>query len=219
MDYLQRLLQAFPTDTYANTIRALREGVAAADDAIKGIPLLDTPVGRDCRGLVRRAGILHRFEAMCKAGDLPFSCDMAPMPRGNWHWLNIQSEGVIGHIVRTEKPNSFPEDTPNRQDQRARNQGDLFDNPDVVPIESLKLYAWLCYRATPNGALAHAFWNMPSAGQEGKEDAWLARVNLMNVMVPRKSEDLDRPAKVDPRARMKLKEIATDLVKKKNDKA
>lgn len=218
MDFLARLSNAFPPDTYANTLRALKEGVASADDAIKGIPLLNNPIGKDYRGLLRRAGIICRFEAMCKAGDLPFKCAITPMPKGTWHWLDIHSAKVVGHLVRTAEPDAFPEDTPNRQDQRARNQLDLFEDKKVTRISNLKLYAWLCYRALPDGMIAHAFWNMPSAKTEGKPDEWLARINLMNLVIPKRDEDdVRRPGKVDPKTLMKLKEQAHLISAKEKD--
>jgi hypothetical protein len=195
----------------------LREGIASADDAIKGIPFLDTPVGGDYRGLVRRAGIFHRTKDMCKAGDLPFRAEFSPMPRGTWHWLDIWSGDVHAHIVRTEEADAFPDDTPNRQDQRALNIRDLFEDERVVRLESVKLYAWLCYGATPNGALTHALWQAPSAKVDGKIDEWLARMNLLNTVVLKKSEDPKRPAKIDPKTRMKLRDQAEKIRKQKKD--
>jgi hypothetical protein len=148
MPFHSRLQKAFPIETYANTLRALREGIASADDAIKGISMLDNPVGRDYRGLLRRAGIFHRIREMCRSGDLPFKAEFSPMPYGSWHWLDIWSGDVHSHIVRTEEPDAFPEDTPNRQDQRATNIRDLFEDDKVVSLQPLKLYTWLCYRVT-----------------------------------------------------------------------
>jgi hypothetical protein len=217
MTFLERLQRAYPFESYANTLRALREGIAAADDTIKGIPMLAGGVGDDYRGLMRRAGIFHRIAEMCKAGDLPFRAELTPMPRGTWHWLDIFSGDAHGHIVRTEEPSAFPEDTPNRQDQRARNTRDLFEDKRVVRLESVKLYSWLCYRATPDGALFHALWQAPSAKVDGKPDEWLARINLLNVTVIKKSDDLQRPAKVDPKTKMKLRETAQNFIKKKNE--
>jgi hypothetical protein len=177
-----------------------------------------TEVGDDYRGLIRRAGILHRFQQMCKAGDLPFKCALAPMPRGTWHWLDIWSGDTHGHIVRTEDPLAFPEDTPNRQDAAASNMPDLFETEDerVVRLVPPKLYAWLCYRASPDGRLSHALWQAPSANA----DEWLARINLLNVTVPKKTEDAARQATVDPKTKMKLRDDVQQLFdkrKKKND--
>jgi hypothetical protein len=217
--FLELLQTAFPDETYANTLRALREGIASADDALKGTPLLHNPAGRDYRGLIRRVGIFQRFRDMCKAGDLPFSADYSPMPRGTWHWLDIRSGEVHAHIVRSEESDAFPEDTPNRQDQRARNMRDLFEDDQVARLESLRLYAWLCYKATPDGALAHALWQAPSAKLDGKKDEWLARINLLNVVrVKSSSDDPKRPAKVDPKTRMRLRDQANEIIKKNTEK-
>jgi hypothetical protein len=212
VDFNALLDRAFPYETYANTLRALKQGIANADATIKGTPLLNNPTGQDLRGLIRRVGILQQFDRMCKAGDLPFRSEMAQMPIGTWHWLNIWSGDVLAHIVRTEEPDKFPEDTLNRQDRRARNNEDLFE-PKIVSIEPMKLYAWLCYRALPNGALAHAVWGFPAADAE----EWLARKNLMNVVIPKKEDDPGRPAKVDPKDKLKLREIADIIIQDKKE--
>jgi len=216
--FQQRLESAYPSETYANTLRALREGIASADDTIRGIPMLASDVGDDYRGLIRRAGILHLFAEMCKAGDLPFQCSISPMPRGTWHWLDIYSGDTHGHIVRTEDPTAFPEDTPNRQDARASNMLDLFETEDerIIRLSPPKLYTWLCYRASPTGQLSHALWQAPSANA----DEWLARINLMIVSMPKKSDDPKLPGRVDPKAKMKLRDDVQQLFdenKKKSD--
>jgi hypothetical protein len=216
--FQQRLEGAFPSETFANTLRALREGIASADDTIKGIPMLANDVGEDYRGLIRRAGILHRFAEMCKAGDLPFNCSLSAMPRGTWHWLDIYSGDAHGHIVRTEEPAAFPEDTPNRQDARTSNMLDLFETEDerIVRLSPPKLYTWLCYRASPVGQLSHALWQAPSANA----NEWLARINLMIAPVPKKSDDPKLPGGVDPKTKMKLRDDVRQLIdenKKKRD--
>jgi hypothetical protein len=155
---------------------------------------------------------------MCRAGDLPFRCEVTPMPRGTWHWLDVYSGDTHGHIVRTEDPQAFPEDTPNRQDARATNMPDLFETEEerVVRLSPPKLYTWLCYRAAPDGRLSHALWQAPSASA----DEWLCRINLMAVTVVKKSDNIDRPAKVDPKTKMKLREHVENLaeMKKFDDK-
>jgi hypothetical protein len=216
--FQQRLESAYPSETYANTLRALREGIASADDTMRGIPMLTSVVGEDYRGLIRRAGIIHRFAEMCKAGDLPFQCSLSPMPRGTWHWLDIYSGETHGHIVRTEDPTAFPEDTPNRQDARASNMPDLFETEEerIIRLSPPKLYTWLCYRPTPDGQLFHALWQAPSANAND----WLARINLMAAPMPKKSDDPKRPGKVDPKTKMKLREGVQQLIdqnKKKSD--
>lgn len=211
--FQERLDNAYPYETYANTLQALREGIASADDTIKGVPMFASEIGEDYRGLIRRAGILDRFAEMCATGDLPFKCELSPMPRGTWHWLDIYSGDTHSHIVRTEAPDAFPEDTPNRQDARATNTPDLFETEEerIIRLSPPRLYTWLCYRAAPDGRLSHALWQAPSANA----DEWLARINLMAVTVLKKSDDLQRPAKVDPRTKMKLRDSVQQLVDKK----
>ena len=210
--FQQRLENAYPLETYANTLRALHEGIAAADDTIKGIPMFSSEVGDDYRGLIRRAGILNRFAEMCKAGDLPFKCALTPMPRGTWHWLDIWSDDCHGHIVRTEELDKFPEDTPNRQDARASNMPNLFETEEerIILLSPPKLYTWLCYRSAPDGRLSHALWQAPSASA----DKWLCRINLMAVSLAKK-DDASRPAKVDPKTKMKLRDDVTAFIAKK----
>src|SRR6185437_14240661 len=134
-------------------------------------------------------------------------------PRGTWHWLDIWSGDVHGHIVRTEDPVAFPEDTPNRQDARASNMPDLFETADqrIVRLTPPQLYTWLCYRASPAGQVSHALWQAPS----GNADEWLARINLFNVTVLKKTEDATRPAKVDPKTKMKLRDDVQRLLEDK----
>jgi hypothetical protein len=95
---------------------------------------------------------------------------------------------------------------------------DLFETEDerVVRLTPPQLYTWLCYRASPAGHVSHALWQAPSANA----DEWLARINLLNVTVPKKTEDAARPAKVDPKTKMKLRDDVQQLIdkaKKKND--
>jgi hypothetical protein len=122
-----------------------------------------------------------------------------------------QERRFIAHPVRTEEPDKFPEDTPNRQDQRLRNQGDLFK--PVSNVDEIKyLYAWLYYKCTNNGALAHIGWGMPAAA----EDEWLARINLMNS--PSSLIEPSKPVQLDPKSVMSFKETVADNVTK-TDKA
>ena len=53
-----RLRAAFPPATDALAVRAIREGVLLADDLIKSASILNTLIGRDYRGLIRRAGVM-----------------------------------------------------------------------------------------------------------------------------------------------------------------
>lgn len=171
-DYTEILDAAFPSHTYGNTIRAIREGVAAGDEAIKGIPLLATPVGKNLRGFVRRAGVMNRLHELCEARELPFVAEFMHMPIGSWHWLEIRSGACHGYLIRTSESAEFPKDTPTQQDKRHTNQPDLFADPKVVALSQPRvLTAWLCYGATKNGATTHALWGLPSGADA---ETWLA---------------------------------------------
>lgn len=204
-DYHEILDGAFPEHSYGDTVRALREGVALGDDAVKSLPFLDTPVGKDFRGLIRRAGVMFRLHQLCEAGDLPFVAEFTPMPIGSWHWLEIRSGQCRGFLVRTPDRDAFPQDTPNQQDKRHSNQIEMFDDPKVVQLSTTKFYtAWLCYGATKNGALSHALWGLPSGAQA---ETWLARKDALNAVRTTvvRPEDAERP-KLNPRDKMKFRD-------------
>lgn len=55
--------KAFPASADAEVVRAVTEGVLLADDLIAHTPFLATPVGKNLRGLMRRAGVMYRFHA------------------------------------------------------------------------------------------------------------------------------------------------------------
>jgi hypothetical protein len=63
--------------------------VILADDLIAHTPFLATPVGKNLRGLMRRAGVMYRFHDLCELGDLPFQTSMVRMEKGSWHCLEI----------------------------------------------------------------------------------------------------------------------------------
>lgn len=218
-DYQQILQTAFPDNTFGDTARAIREGIALGDDTINGIPLLNTPVGKDIRGLIRRAAVMHRIHQLCEIGDLPFEAEFTPMPIGSWHWLEIRSGLCRGYLVRTKDKYAFPDDTPNQQDKRHSNQIDLFDDPKIVPMPHANtVNTWLCYGANKKGATTHAIWGVPS-GDEA--ETWLARRDILNVSraaihVPKETK---RP-KVDPRNAMKFRdEIQEAIEARQRDEA
>jgi len=216
-NYEDILNTAFPQHTYSNTIRALREGIAIGDDAVKGVPILDTPVGRDIRGLIRRAGVMSRLHELCQSGDLPFISEFSQMPIGSWHWLKLSSGECCGYLVRTPDKETFPADTPNQQDRRHSNQIELFEDPKVVPLSKAQYFsAWLCYGATRNGALTHALWGLPSGGEE---ENWLIRRDILNAVraTAPVTKNLEKP-KVDPRQVMKLRDDVQKMIKDR-DKA
>lgn len=174
MRFQDELDEAFPPSSDASVIRGVAEGIMLADKTLDNETFFRSLVGQDLRGHVRRAGILFRLHQMATAGDLPFQSDMAKMPRGNWHWVELRSRNFTSHVCRTDGPDLFPVDTPTRQDDRLTNQGDLFrDSSRIVPIKGY--IAWLTFGVGDSGALGHLCWGMPNA----TDDVWLARTNII----------------------------------------
>lgn len=179
-EHLQAELDAaFSHRNDSQLVRGAREGILLADGLMDSEPILKSLVGRDLRGHIRRAGILFRIHDLSTRGDLALEAEMVPMPRGNWHCVEIKSGAFKAHICRTETPGAFPDDTPTRQDARLVNAPDLFSGT-VVPFATLateikEFYAWLMFGASPNGKLGHLCWGVPSA--EGGD--WLAHTNVL----------------------------------------
>jgi hypothetical protein len=174
MTFQDLLDEAFPPEVDANIIRGVTEGIYLADTILESAGFLQSLVGQDLRGHLRRAGMLYRLHQMAMAGDIPLESTMTKMPRGNWHWVELRNKNFAAHVCRTNAPDAFPDDTPTRQDDRLTNQGDLFkDTSAVIPIKGYA--AWLTFGVGDSGALGHLCWGMPNA----KEDIWLARTNII----------------------------------------
>jgi hypothetical protein len=212
-----RLRAAFPPATDALAVRAIREGVLLADDLIKSAPILNTLIGSDYRGLIRRAGVMFSFHETCKRGDLPFKTVIRQMHRGHWHLLEITSGAERAQICRSEEADAFPEDTPVKQDERLANQFDLFQ--PLPPVETLlrripHLYVWLTFGVDALGNLTHVCWGAPA--KEEKE--WLAFENIL-----RRAAESGFPAipptsqTPDPKSKLRFKEHIEAALEKKND--
>lgn len=176
-----RLLSAYPEPTWPLLIRGVREGIGIADGVRRSTPFLSTRVGRDQRGLNRRAAIMWRLQMLCSSGELPFTAEEILNTKGNSHLLSILSQNIELHVVRTEDAEAFPEDARIRQDRRAINQPDLFKDGKIIPLtealrEVRRLYAWLTWAADAAGQLTHLCLAMP----EDSRDVWLARVNILH---------------------------------------
>jgi hypothetical protein len=176
-----RLLSAYPEATWPLIVRGFREGIRMADGLRRSTPFLSTLVGHDLRGFTRRAGIMWRLQMLCASGELPFKAYEVLNTNSTSHLLSVLSGNIELHIVRTEDAQAFPVDARIRQDHRAINQPDLFENPKIVPLtEALRdvtrLYGWLAWGATPAGELTHLCLAMP----EDKRDEWLARINILH---------------------------------------
>jgi hypothetical protein len=217
-----RMRSAFPPTTDQMTVRAIREGVLLADDLITSAPLLNTLIGRDYRGLIRRAGVMFSMHEFCERGDLPFQTSIRQMHRGHWHLLEIRSGKERAQICRTDEYDAFPEDTPVKQDERLVNQIDMFD--DTPPIGEIldripHLYVWLTFGADRNGTLTHVCWAAPAK----TEKQWLAFENILRRAAGQggapPSAPLGSPPP-DPKSKLRFRaEIEAALGKKNDEKS
>jgi hypothetical protein len=211
-EFQVRLDAAFPASTDETVARGFREGIILADSWLKSHPFLNGPLGRDIRGQVRRCGILFRVHEMAKSGDLPFASKLLPMPRGNWHWVELQSAGIKSHICRSESPAAYPEDTPTRQDERLGNQFDFDFMPKPVEADPQAMFAWLTYGIAFDGTLGHLCWAMPiSTG-----DAWLARTNILVRLAEAAREA--NPETATKSLKLKFKDHIEDALNKDRDR-
>jgi hypothetical protein len=212
-----RMRAAFPPATDFATIRAVREGVLVADDLIRNTPLLNTLIGQDYRGLIRRAGVMFSFHESCQRGDLPFKTIIRRMHRGHWHLLEITSGLERAQICRTAEADAFPDDTPVKQDERLVNQFDLFEK--LPPIDTLlrrisRLYVWLTFGVDQVGNVTHVCWAAPAK----REEQWLAFENILR----RASEGgatVTPPASPapDPKSKLRFREHIEEAIEKKSD--
>src|SRR5580700_7287717 len=117
-EYRNLLVQAFPETTWPTLIRGIREAIKIADGVRLSTPFLTTLVGRDLRGLMRRAALMWRIQMLCKTKELPFDANEItnPYTNGTSHLLVVRSNSIELHIVRTEEPSAFPVDAQIRQD-------------------------------------------------------------------------------------------------------
>jgi hypothetical protein len=217
---LQDLLAvAFPPSSDAEVIRGVTEGVLLADDLTKNTPMLKHLGGYDLRGHLRRVGIMFRLHDLSDRGDLPFATEIAQMPHGPWHWLEIKSKNFRAHVCRTEGQFDFPDDTLSRQDERLRNQPDLFDR-SVAPLHQIaknshQLYSWLTFGADRAGKILHICWAMPPADQTG----WLAHINVIGRATSHATSPIPH-ATTPKRVKLEFREhVLSTVEKKQKDKS
>lgn len=184
-----RLLGAYPEQTWPTLTRGVREGVRIADDVRRSTPFLSTRIGGDLRGLLRRAAIMWRLQMLCRSSELPFKADEVLNSNGSSHLLSVLSNNIELHVVRTDDADAFPEDAPIRQDKRASNSADLFDDGKIVAINQAvetvpRLYGWIAWGATARGDLTHLCLAMP----EWRQDAWLAHLNVLHRVLLQERE-------------------------------
>ncbi|MDX8508607.1 hypothetical protein [Mesorhizobium captivum] len=204
----ERLRLAFPPSCDLLLSRAVQEGSFLAGHLFEGESFLNNVIGRDIRGHVRRVGIAYQIDLYCNRGDLPFVTAMKPMPKGNWHWLEITATGAIGHVVRTDDVDGFPDEAESRQDKRLSIQPDLLSwsekDKDINKLvhKIPKLYAWLTFRAAHDGKLSHLCWGAPAPDT----DTWIGHINVLEEVAKRGAE-VPAVAKVpDPKEVLRLKD-------------
>ena len=207
--------KAFPASADAEVVRAVTEGVLLADDLIAHTPFLATPVGKNLRGLMRRAGVMYRFHDLCELGDLPFQTSMVRMEEGSWHCLEIAADSFKAHVCRTDGPYSLPADSETRQDERLVNQLELFAPKGATFAELLpgirQKYAMLTFSADHKGRIQHVCWGMPP--RDG--DEWLAHINVLHrIELPVITPAEARP---DKTAKLKFKKYVEESLSKKDD--
>jgi hypothetical protein len=214
-DYRKLLLEAYPEPTWPTLARGVGEAITIADKVRRSTPFLSTLVGRDQRGMLRRAALMWRIQMLCKSKELPFEALEIENTNGTSHLLQVRSNKIELHIVRTEEPEAFPIEAHIRQVNRVSNEADLFKDGKLVPLhvamESVpRLYGWIMWGATPTGDLTHFALGMPDA----EEDKWLTYVDVLTHV--RATEAVTAPteksSKPDPTLLLKFREdIARSL--------
>jgi hypothetical protein len=191
-------------------------GVLLADDLVRSAPLLNTLIGQDYRGLIRRAGVMFSFHESCQRGDLPFKTIIRRIHRGHWHLLEISSGLERAQICRTSEADAFPEDTPVKQDERLFNQFDLFE--ELPPVETLlrripRLYVWLTFGVDRVSNLTHVCWAAPAK----REEQWLAFENILRRAAEGGAPVMPPASRTpDPRSKLRFREHVEEAIEKKN---
>jgi len=198
----------------------VQEGSYLANHLYEGESFLNNKIGRDLRGHVRRIGISHQIENYCTRGYLPFIASMKPMPKGNWHWLEIISTGALAHVCRTDDVFKFPDEADSRQDIRLALQTDLLTWTDKdkdlgrIIKEIPKLYAWMTFRIAQDGRVSHLCWGSPAADC----DEWVAHINVAEE-VAKTSEGSPAVSSVpDPKEKLRLKDRIAQALEHEADK-
>lgn len=214
--FQEQLDEAFPAHADAALVRCVSQSIALASEVMAGESFLNSLIGADIRGHIRRAAVLFNIHENCRTGDLPFASEMTRMPLGGGHWVELRSGVFRAHICRTDGPVAFPEETPTRQDQRLSNQLHLFEtDPVVVPFRSCatsEMYAWLTFGAEGR-ELTHLCWGMPEAGRNN----WLARSNVLARLSSAGSITPERPDELAPAVVLRFREHIEEELRRSDD--
>jgi hypothetical protein len=215
-----RLTLAFPASSNAALYRAVQEGSYLADHLYSGESFLNNKIGRDLRGHIRRIGISHQIETYCARGDLPFVATMKPMPKGNWHWLEICATGALAHVCRTEDVDKFPYEADSRQDVRLRLQTDLLnwreDERDFSKIirEVPKLYSWLTFGIAQDGRISHLCWASPAVDT----DEYIGHINVLEAVAKTEASKAEVSTVPDPKDSLRFKGHIEEAIARADEK-
>jgi hypothetical protein len=210
-EFKNLLVDAYPEASWPTIARGIREGVKIADQVRRSTPFLMTKVGGDLKGMLRRAAVMWRFQALCKSGELPFKAVEVKIDNAPVHLLSIQSKTLEMHIVRTEEAEAFPVDAQIRQDRRASNDGDLFEHDaKLVPLHKAladvpSLYGWLTWGADKKGDVTHLCLAMPDSDQ----NEWLAHIDVLSRIIARergRGTDAEKLSAPNPALMLKFRE-------------
>jgi hypothetical protein len=217
-DFRRLLVEAYPEATWSTLVRGAREAISMSDKVRLSTPFLSTKVGTDNRGMQRRAALMWRIQLLCKSKELPFEVEEITNTNGTSHLLQIRSNKIDLHVVRTEEPGAFPVEAHIREINRVSNEPDLFRDGKLLPLHEVmeaipRLYGWVMWGATSKGELTHFALGIP----EKKQDKWLTYVDVLTrvmaaEVVAGASAPAERSSKPDPTLLLKFnQEIARKL--------
>jgi hypothetical protein len=186
------ILNAFPESNWSVLTRCAVEGISLADNLIASEKMLNWWVGQDQRGDLRRVGVMYSIRNACQIASLPFSCDTRKNTANNCHHIELRSQNLDLHIVRTPTLTSMPRDTPLRDNARVSNQGDLFKGTlfttDLSEIK--RWYGFLSFNADLDGLLLHLGIGLPESADKG----WLDIISILKTS----GEDYSSPPPEQP---------------------
>ncbi|MCK5041582.1 MAG: hypothetical protein KAR62_04775 [Sphingomonadales bacterium] len=213
-----KLRTAFPKSADAIVVQAVQEGVFSADNYLEESDILNTVIGRDLRGHIRRAAVFKKLFDLCQNGTLPFIANFKRMPLGSWHFLEIESSNVFAHIHKTDSIYKFPKDTPTRQIERLVNEPDLFIDNNIIPLSEIlgkkPLNAWLTMGANSTGELTHVNWCVPAYDEE----TWLAHIDILQSSRIMGTPPTIPPSTPNPKEKIRFKSYIEEAIKNNDSK-
>lgn len=212
MSFREDFHKAFPASADAALVRCVEQAIIMASELMEHERFLNSLIGHDIRGHIRRAAVLFNVHSACKNGDLPFSAEMGKMPLGGGHWVELMSGNFRAHIYRSDGPELFPIDTPTKKNSRLSNQFNLcFDDDNKVisiPDRREPYEAWLTFDVNAQ-KLSHLCWGMP----EAKRNTWLDRINILRRLEGAPSMPEVKPTKAN---RLRFKEHIEEALRSGN---